>query len=162
MKRGIKMANEANKKAGETILTSETRQVWLDHNMFIIWKPEYILGIPIIDDQHRGITTTINSLYFGTQNNFIKNILRPIVDTMESYTNIHFQTEEMFHEMIAFPEAEEHKKLHRELSSKLNKVGHNSLLNNDPHEFMDFLKKWWINHICNEDLIYRDFFQKNK
>jgi hemerythrin len=30
-------------------------------------------------------------------------------------------------------------------------------LDKDPYPFMDFLKNWWIDHICNEDLIFRDY-----
>ena len=130
----------------------------LEHNIYIAWKPEYELGIPIIDEQHRGIVTTINSLYYGIQHNFGKEILAPITDMVYDYTRIHFQTEESFLEKIDFPNAEKHHELHRVLSSKLAKTERDSILNRDPYEFIDFLKSWWVNHICREDLIYRDYF----
>ena len=129
----------------------------LDHNVFIVWKPEYNLGIPIIDEQHRGIVTTINSLYFWMHNNYIKNLLPPIIDMMYDYTQIHFQIEENFLEMIDFPNAQKHHKLHHELSFELKSVGRKSMLDKNPYRFMDFLKEWWINHICCEDLIFRDY-----
>ena len=143
---------DTDKKAMHSIL--------FDRNIFIIWKPEYNLGIPIIDEQHRGIVTIINSLYFGMQHDCIKKIFRPIIAMMENYTNIHFQTEETFLEKVNFPTAAEHHKLHRELSSKLTSIGVTSIMKNDPYEFMEFLKKWWIHHICNEDLIYRNYLQE--
>ncbi|MDR0517081.1 MAG: hemerythrin family protein [Fibromonadaceae bacterium] len=131
----------------------------LEHNIFIVWKPEYNLGISIIDEQHRGIVSTINSLHFGMQNNYGKNMLSPIIDMMHDYTRIHFQIEEGFLEKIDFPNVKKHHELHRDLSSKLVDIGRNSLLDKDPYQFMDFLKNWWISHICNEDLIYKDYVQ---
>jgi hemerythrin len=129
----------------------------LEHNIFIVWNSEYNLGIPIIDEQHRGIVSTINSLHFGMQNNYGKNILSPIIEMMYDYTRIHFQIEESFLEKIDFPNAKRHHELHRDLSSKLVATGNSSLLDKDPYQFMDFLKGWWINHICNEDLIYKNY-----
>ena len=130
----------------------------MDNNLFIIWKPEYNLGIPIIDEQHRGIVTTINSLYFGIQNKYAEEMLAPIIDMMYDYTRIHFQVEESFLEPIDFPEAKKHRDLHNELSSKLTHTARDSAFHKDPYEFLGFMKSWWINHICKEDLIYRDYF----
>jgi hemerythrin len=129
----------------------------LKHNVFIVWNPEYNLGIPIIDEQHRGIVSTINSLHFGLQNNYGKDMFSPIIDMMHNYTRIHFQLEESFLEKIDSPNAKRHHELHRDLSSKLDDIGRDITLNKDPYQFMDFLKNWWINHICNEDLIYKDY-----
>jgi hemerythrin len=129
----------------------------LEHSVFIVWNPEYNLGIPIIDEQHRGIVSTINSLHFGLQNNFGKNMLSPIIDMMHNYTRIHFQVEESFLEKIDFPHAKKHHELHRNLETELFKAGKSSIMDKDPYEFLDFLKNWWINHICSEDLIYRDY-----
>ena len=134
--------------------------VLLEHNIFIVWKPEYNLGIPIIDEHHRGIVSIINSLYFGMQNNHIKDMLTSIIDMMFDYTQIHFQVEESFLEKIDYPNARKHQALHLELSTKLTETGMSSLLCEDPYQFMDFLKEWWINHICCEDLIFRDHLLK--
>ena len=130
----------------------------MDHNIFIIWKPGYDLGIPIIDEHHRGIVSTINSLYFVMQNNYAKDMLNPIIDMMYDYTHIHFRIEESFLEMTNFPSAKKHHQMHVGLSSRLNETGRQSMLDKDPYQFMDFLKQWWINHICIEDLIFRDYF----
>jgi len=135
----------------------ETRPFFLEHNIFIVWKPEYNLGIPIIDEHHRGIVAIINSLYFGMQNNDAKDVLIPTVEIMNDYTRIHFHIEETFLEKIDFPHAQKHRELHNDLSVKLTSAGSNSILDEDPYEFLTFLKNWWINHICIEDLKFRDY-----
>jgi hemerythrin len=131
-----------------------------NHNVLIIWKPEYNLGIPIVDEQHRGIVTIINSLYYGMQNKHGEDMLLPINGMINEYTRIHFQTEENFLEKCSYPEFKEHKESHIELINKLNKVGKESLRQHDPKEFFDFLKEWWINHICNKDRAFLDYLSK--
>jgi len=131
--------------------------ILLNHRLFIIWKEEYNLGIHIIDEHHRGIVSTINSLHFGMQNNYIKDTLVPIIDMMHDYTRIHFQIEESFLEKIDYPDAKRHHDLHRELTFRLNETGRHSILDKDPYKFLDFLKNWWIEHICTEDLHFRNY-----
>ena len=148
--------------SGTNEKNNETHRFFLEHNIFIVWKPEYNLGIPIIDEHHRGIVSIINSLHFGMQNNYVKDILSPIIDMMHDYVRIHFQTEENFLEKINFPNAKKHHELHLELSSKLSKLGRESIFDKDSHQFMAFLKQWWINHIRVEDLAFRDHLLKTK
>ena len=145
-------------KSGE----NKANSILLAHNIFIKWKPDFDLGIPIIDEQHRGIVTTINSLFFGMQNKYIREMFTSIVDMMYDYTHIHFKIEEDFLEKIDFPNAKKHHELHLELSSRLTKLGKNSILDKDSYQLLDFLKKWWINHICCEDLHFRDHLFKEK
>jgi len=141
-------------------MNDELQTALLKHNVFIVWKPEYNLGVPIIDEQHRGIVTIINSLGFSIQNECIKNTLKPTVDMMESYAQIHFQTEEAFFDILNYPYAEEHKKAHEGLAYKLGSTGASSVLHRDPHQLMGFLKDWWIGHICEEDMKYRDYLRQ--
>ena len=143
-----------NESLPENIIDNETQSVMLRRNVFIVWKPEYLLSIPIIDEQHRGIVTIINSLHYGMQSDYVKNMLAPIIDMMYSYTHIHFQIEENYLQKIHSPSADRHKTLHLELASKLTQAQRDSLMDKDHHQFMDFLKQWLINHICKEDLIF--------
>jgi len=145
---------------GNDILDREKKSIHsalMEHSMFITWKPEYNLGIPIIDEQHRGIVSTINSLHFGMQNQYVSEMLTPIIDMMYDYTHIHFQIEEDFQTRIGYPDAKRHHLLHLELTAELNKTGHKSIFGKDPYAIMNFLKKWWIDHICGEDLQFRNY-----
>jgi len=139
-----------------------TQAVLLKQNVLIVWKPEYNLGIPIIDEQHRGIVSTINSLHFGMQSKYAKEMLTPIIEMMHSYTLIHFHLEEDFLEKINSPEAQRHIGLHLELSQELDRTGRDTMLNRDPYKFVGFLKQWWLDHICCEDLIFRDNLYSNE
>ena len=131
-----------------------------EHNVLIVWKPEYTLGIPIIDEQHRGIVSTINSLFFGMQNKHGDDMLQPIIGMVSNYTHIHFAIEEDFLKKCDFPEFVHHKELHDELNHELSRVGKKSKWDKNPQEFLEFLKQWWIDHICDKDRVFRDYLLK--
>jgi hemerythrin len=144
----------------DDIKLDKIRESLFHHNVLIVWKPEYDLGIPIIDEQHRGIVTIINSLFYSMQNKHGEDMLMPVYGMINDYTHIHFKTEEDFLEKCDYPALKEHKEFHRELIDKLNKVGKDSLRQRDPKEFFAFLKEWWINHICNKDRAFLDYLSK--
>jgi hemerythrin len=125
-----------------------------------MWKPEYNLGIPIVDEQHRGVVATINSLYYGMQNKHADTMLRPVIEMINNYTTIHFETEEDFLKKCGYPDLEQHLELHNELKKKLSSVGKKSIWEQDPSQFMEFLKTWWIDHICKKDWLFRDYLLK--
>jgi len=133
---------------------SNTREELTDYQIFIVWKPEFTLGIPIIDEQHRGIVSSINSLHYAMQHNIGEAMLHPIIGMVKEYTRIHFHIEEDFLRKDGFPDLAYHQDLHRELTDTLALVEVVSLKENDPHQFMDFLRLWWIEHICNKDRVF--------
>ena len=136
---------------------NEIRYRLFNHDLLIVWEPEYKLGIPIIDEQHRGILSTINSLHFGITDMHGVEMLRPVIEMVHDYTRIHFTVEEDFLTKYNYPRIKEHREMHAELISELDKVGRESLNHHAPLEFMEFLKKWWIDHICKEDREYLNY-----
>jgi len=145
-----------NDNIGETEKNDGAPPSMQAHNIFIVWKPEYDLGIPVIDEQHRGIVTIINSLHYGTQNHHIKNILNPTIGMLRSYADIHFQTEEYFLDTIEYPDIAGHILLHHEYNSKLWGIEKKISIDKDPRQLMSFLKKWWLGHICEEDMKFKN------
>jgi hemerythrin len=129
----------------------------LAHNILIVWKPSYDLGIPIVDEQHRGIVSTINSLCFAIQNKHGNEMLQPVISMVTEYTRIHFEIEEDFLKKCGYPDLEAHRVLHEELTQSLSHVGKKSIWNKDPQVFLNFLKDWWINHICKEDRAFSQY-----
>jgi len=140
-------------------------EVWLsmlNHNILIVWDKSFNLGIPVVDEQHRGIVSTINSLCFAIQNKHGNEMLRPVIGMVNEYTRIHFEIEEDFLKKCGYPDLEKHHKLHEELIQSLSQTSKDSIWNKDPQEFLDFLKKWWINHICKEDRVFSQYLNKNR
>jgi len=130
----------------------------LNHSLFIVWKPEYDLGIPIIDEQHKGIVSTINSLFYAMQCKHGEHVLKSVINMVTEYTHIHFDVEEDLLNKAEFSDFKKHKEWHNELKRALANVGPKSLWDHSPKEFLEFLKNWWIDHICEKDRIFRDYY----
>jgi len=127
----------------------------MENPLFVKWNERNNTGIALIDEQHRGIVSIINTFYYlmihGKSNQML---YACISDTLKNYSRIHFITEEAFLEESGYKDIEAHKKLHRHLSLEIEHVEYQGIRSNDPRPLLDFLKKWWIEHINEEDQVY--------
>ena len=142
--------------ADDKMITALCRALF-DHNVLILWKPAYELKIPVIDEQHRTIVAIINSLFYAIQNGHGEKMLTSISNIMCEYTRIHFELEEDYLIRCDFFEMTEHKRLHAELVDKLIKFGEEDVRGQAPTEFLNFLKEWWLEHICVKDMVFRNY-----
>ena len=133
----------------------EARIALRDHTIFIAWKPEYELGVVIIDEQHRGIVAAINSLHFAMHHGVGGSMLPHVVEMVKEYAKIHFRMEEEYHEKCGFPDSKQHHALHLSLLEETFAAGKSSVEMHDPRIFLTFMKEWWIKHICGADMAFK-------
>lgn len=126
----------------------------MNNMIYIVWNEHNNLGINIIDEQHKGIVSLINSLHFSIVENYSKETLRPIADSLKNYTAIHFKTELYLLQKTKYPELQSHKKLHDQLSAITLRTTVEADNQGDPLILLKFLKEWWLNHINTEDKKY--------
>ncbi|RLB03542.1 MAG: hypothetical protein DRG83_06895 [Deltaproteobacteria bacterium] len=129
-------------------------------SIYIIWNKSNELGIPIIDEQHRGIISSINSLYYYTQSGQADEIIESIIVILQEYVNIHFRTEEALLEESGYPDVEKHKILHSEFVADIEKLGRRLEKDGDSNIVLRFLKEWWLGHINVEDRKYAPCVRK--
>ena len=134
--------------------------------LFIKWDEKHNIGIPLLDEQHRGIVSIINSLYYmmnlGTDSN---KMCLSILNTIKEYSHIHFAAEEEFLKSSGYPDLTAHKELHGKLIAEMERMGRAA----GRHDFtaveakplLDFLKNWWIKHINEEDRRYMSYLEAN-
>jgi len=96
-------------------------------------------------------------LHYGARSGYIKNIFSPTIGMLRNYADIHFQTEEHFLETIGYPGIAAHRLLHQGYIPKLAGIDRECSDDKDPHQLMDFLKNWWLGHICEEDMQFKNF-----
>jgi hemerythrin len=125
--------------------------------LYISWTDKNNTGIKIIDEQHKGIVSLINTLHFSMIDIDSFDILEPIIKTISEYTKLHFITEEELLKQTKYPDSESHVQLHRNLQSKTTIVSKEAAEQNDPAILLKFLKEWWLDHICKEDSKYINF-----
>ncbi len=129
-------------------------------NIYIVWNENNNLGIPIIDEQHRGIISSINSLYYFIQSGLADEIIKPTMIVLEQYVKVHFKTEEMLLEEVGYPGIEKHKKLHSGFEKEIGALGEKLFKDRDSDMILKFLKEWWLNHINIEDKKYAGLARK--
>lgn len=123
----------------------------MKNSLYIVWNETNNLGIPIIDEQHRGIVSTINTLY-----NFVElgkglEALSPTLNIIDQYAILHFETEEFMLTQAGYPDCSQHFHLHEALVEKTKQVRFQATLDKDPKIALKFLREWWLNHINVED-----------
>ena len=129
--------------------------------MLIPWSEEYLLGIEVVDKQHKGIFDIVHRFY---EECLVSEGEKTVEDTLaflKSYTEDHFRAEEALMEQHNFPRLDEHKGLHvaflerfGELVHELNSVGPSQELADDT---ADMVQNWLVDHIAQEDRQYAPF-----
>ena len=131
------------------------------HALLISWDASNEVGIPIIDEQHRGVVTLINSfgfsIQYGQQSEFY---LNTIFTMMDGYTKVHFATEEEILRHTGYEDFEQHKALHTDLIKKSFSVANESMRLRDPEIYLRFLQEWWMTHINSCDQQYAPIVKK--
>lgn len=122
--------------------------------LYIHWNSSNETGIEIIDEQHRGIVSVINSYYYKVCAGKPKEALVLTKGILDEMTLLHFRTEEELMERAGFPDLLPHRQMHLRLIAEMRDVFQRSLKENDPHLFLEFLKQWWLSHINAEDKLY--------
>ena len=128
-------------------------------NLYITWKAENEVGIPIIDEQHRGAVATINSLFYFMQQDKGMEALLPTLKVLDQYTKIHFETEEKILTQEGYPDLEAHVMIHRDLVRQMAEVMRRAVAQSDPTIVLVFLKDWWMDHINKEDKKYAAYMR---
>ena len=118
-----------------------------------IWKPEYSVGHPDIDRQHKylfELWIMLDSMKNQPDN---RRSLEQALLSLFDYVEVHFSNEEEY--LQAHPEIEQHKKIHAAFIARTNtfmEEFRNRTL--DIQTVIDFLLEWLINHIVETDRRY--------
>lgn len=132
---------------------------------YIVWSPDYALGIKDIDDQHKVFVNLINRLSNELRGEISQDHTAAIINELDAYARFHFISEENIMCRAGYPKLDEHKSLHLSLIDKLgSKEG---LLSLQPtkeriDEIIEFLAGWFLNHTMNEDKLFADFIREKK
>jgi len=125
---------------------------------FIMWKDSYLVGVDLIDDQHKylfkAIEKLINSLKFLKKTNYKKQ-LYDTTAFLKDYCLIHFNDEQEYMKSIGFEGYEAHKQKHDKLLGDAMEYRNKLIKTNFDHHivesFLGFLTTWIIYHVGVED-----------
>jgi hemerythrin len=129
--------------------------------MLFAWDDKFSVNIREIDEQHKKLVENINKLHeaisAGEGNEVLESILQSLVD----YAHTHFDAEEKLMKLYEYPEYEQHKKEHDDLTQKVIEMEKKYKESGSiamPLHVMKFLKGWLEDHLLNTDKKYVPFF----
>ena len=116
--------------------------------LFIKWSEEDHFDHHIIDEQHRGLIATINSLYYFIQSGLSISDLRHTILMLEQYVIFHLKTEEsiLLDQGIPDKKLEVIKNYGEEFLRELKIVVTEAVAHKEPNELTSYLTKWWLGH----------------
>jgi hemerythrin-like metal-binding protein len=127
----------------------------MEQLLYIKWNDRNNTGIALIDEQHRGIVSIINTFHYMMSKRMSNHMLYSCIsDTLKNYSRIHFITEEGFMAEAQYEHFEQHKDLHRGLTREIERIEIQGIKHNDAKPLLDFLKRWWLDHINDKDQLY--------
>jgi len=130
---------------------------------FVTWEAKYMVGIPVVDQQHQRLVDLTNRLFAACQegagaglHSQFKSVIREAVD----YVKVHFRDEESLQLQVQYPAAREHKFLHDDFVRKiLDSVrDYNEGRAFVPNNFVRFLRDWLLEHIAIYDQDFGKFY----
>jgi hemerythrin-like metal-binding protein len=131
--------------------------------LYIVWHERNETGISLIDEQHKGIVSIINSFYYMMGRGMGNHLLYSCIsDTLKNYSRIHFITEETIFAESMYPDTASHKERHRQLTLEIERIEHRGIRINDAKPLLEFLKQWWLEHINEIDRHYVPYVHGGK
>jgi len=123
------------------------------------WATELSIGNKNIDKDHEKLIEIYNDLVDLIVLNQSREEFAKILSKMTDYTLKHFKKEEAYMKQFKYPKLKEHRKLHNDYRYKVAMYNVDLLGTNppNPQEIIDYLGKWWRNHILNNDKQYENF-----
>ncbi|MDR0723146.1 MAG: bacteriohemerythrin [Treponema sp.] len=133
----------------------------MDDRILVEWDDRYLVGIPLVDEQHKELITMTNTLYQGCLEGDAKAkiyFMQAIHSTVD-YVKYHFSAEEKILERINYPDIGEHKREHegfiRHIFEQVKSFeGGRKFV---PNDFVRYLKDWILAHIALSDKKYAQY-----
>lgn len=126
----------------------------------IEWTDKLSVGIEEIDEQHKVLVALLNRLHAAIIQRNDTEVLEEILDELAQYTVIHFSVEESLMRIFNYPDYEEHKQHHKDLTLQVvelkEKIRKEKL--SISIEVLMFLRHWLTHHILVDDKKYEPFF----
>jgi hemerythrin len=130
----------------------------------IKWQDEYTVGVKELDDQHRSLLNTINTLIEEQEGKYEAAKFSTALSSLIHYAYIHFATEERYLLQVHFPNLKQHVLEHINFIMKT--VGLALRIENSGDELrielLHYLKVWYSYHVLGTDRNYVPFLPPKK
>jgi hemerythrin-like metal-binding protein len=133
----------------------------MTNESFIVWKTEYSVECPSLDEGHSKILSTLNRLRCLEKEGIAGPVVKSILQDLLSYTQRHCALEESLMLQWNYPGyAQQHDAHTQMIGTTKNLVGTSFLEETKLFEkSVGLLTQWWVNHIQTMDRGYIDAYR---
>ncbi len=128
------------------------------------WSDQYLIGDVTIDSQHQELFRLINDFHTQWTEDRDRQDIARVLNQLINYAQLHFKDEETIMEEAGYPKFVQHQQLHDAMVETIFKL-HKDFTEGGLHLEMDtmrFVRAWLLEHILENDYIFRDFLARNK
>ncbi len=124
--------------------------------MLLTWGPEYSVGVPAIDSQHKALFGMLNELHDAMLTGRGPQMTRSLLKRLVEYTRDHFTAEEKAMSAVGYPKLGKHRAEHEALTRKVQEyvVRLESCETAINLHLLNFLREWLSKHIRQTDKEY--------
>ncbi|MGD0093757.1 MAG: bacteriohemerythrin [Planctomycetota bacterium] len=117
------------------------------------WNESFVLGIPALDAQHKGLFDIANELDSAVYEGKEQTIVGQIIERLKEYCQYHFGTEERLMSENGYPGLHAHMLQHDHFTSTVAEFDaqNGAAAKKVPLRISSFLKEWMAEHIAIED-----------
>ena len=128
---------------------------------FMEWNDKLEISVPEIDEQHKILVGYVNKLHDASRTDKGDEVVGPIISGLVNYTVYHFFAEEGLMEKNGFPEYEQHRKEHLELTEKTMDffTDYHAEKGDIVNSLCAFLREWLTGHIMVSDVKLASFLK---
>jgi hemerythrin len=125
----------------------------------IEWSESLSIGNLSVDKDHKKLIDIYNALVDLVEFKKSKNEFSRILSEMTDYSLLHFKKEEAYMKAFKYPEVSAHIQSHMAYIYKVSmfNIELSRFSTVDPKEVIEFLEKWWVNHIIEKDTEYEKY-----
>lgn len=128
----------------------------------IQWKDRYNINFREIDAHHQGLLEILNGMIDLMEGRRSPELVDQLFVDLSEYAGIHFSSEERYMQAASYPRLAEHCREHEVFTSRVLEL-RRSFDPGNPHfiaETVDFLKRWYLDHISQMDQDYAPFLHR--
>lgn len=133
--------------------------------MFIQWSDAYMLGIPAVDAEHKGLADLVNHFFAQAEQNADAADLGSTLNQLIDATRSHFRNEEALLDRCNYPLLAQHSTEHDRLLLQLSHF-QKAYQDGQPTareltiDTAEFFRHWLLAHILREDTAYKPYVMK--
>lgn len=133
----------------------------VDSSNWIKFDDAHLVGIDVIDDQHRHLVLLLNQLNQALANPHTNEHIHQLFVEVINYTVDHFKTEFQLMQEANYPDIAAHEEVHERLLQEIRDVMQHFDQGNELL-ILQTLKDWLLNHIVQSDQPLADFLISKK